>query len=201
MQLHRDALVVSERRDRLNGSQVSPCYREPSHSSPKPRSSQTLLMLRSAFVFLLLAGATEVRAQVDPLHHGSDARLALGLSLGYPALLNAVVGADAWHFTARISGAYYLEEANGVQLELGPRLVQTGPMRLDVVAGLGTAQIWWYGTDQSYLSYATLSCRVDWRGLFLTQGFLYRLQGTGEFDDGSRPGYFFSVGFAASIGL
>ena len=162
-------------------------------------------MLRSAFALLLLAGASEVQAQVDSPERAldRDPHLVLGVTLGFPALLNAVAGADAWHFTARISGAYYVPESNGVQLEVGPRLDRGGPTRLDLLAGIGTANIWWFGSesDSSYLSYTSLGLRVDWNGLFLTQGFFYRLHGTGDFEDGSRPGYFFSVGYAVSLGL
>jgi hypothetical protein len=172
---------------------------------PKSVSCKTLLMLRSVFALLLLAGASEVQAQVDSLERASDSdpHLVLGVTLGFPALLNAVAGVDAWHCTARISGAYYVPESNGVQLEVGPRLDRGGPTRLDVLAGLGTANIWWgFGEESSaYLSYTSLGFRVDWKGLFLTQGFFYRLHGTGDFEDGSRPGYFFSVGYAASIRL
>ena len=168
------------------------------------KQTETYPMMRTvrlALELLVLAAATEVRAQADPQDGGSDAHLVLGGSLGYPILLNAVAGVDAWRVTARISGAYYALDTNGVQLEVGSHLFTAGPTRLAVLAGLGAANYPGIDGPSSYYSYTSLGFRVDWRGLFLSQGFSYRLHGTNDFDDGTRPGYFFSLGYAVSIGL
>lgn len=101
----------------------------------------------------------------------------VGVSVGWPLGVNGVIGIETPQFGARVSGAYWGRDLSGVELALSALLFRASHSQMSVQTVIGTSRwdSWFESGPLQLTSYAGIGARVQWRGIFLSQGPCYRL--------------------------
>jgi hypothetical protein len=155
---------------------------------------------------MLLVGVTASRCWSEDQLVRVGTQALIGVSIGWPIGVNGLIGVETPRVGARVSGAYWGRALSGVELELSTPFFRMPHARgsINVVVGTNRWDLDFEPGPLELTSYAGMGVRVEWRGLFLSQGPCYRLntehapQGIGH---RSRFIWHMAAGYAFAFGV
>ena len=117
-----------------------------------------------------------------------DSYQEIGINIGTPAALNAAFGYWFNSVGLRVSGMYYGQETNGVQLNLGLRLSDNFKRRHALFIIRGASKI-----DNDEWTFLGLVYNLNFKGFFLETGLTF---GEGDY---SKPQIALQIGYMRRI--
>ena len=143
----------------------------------------SIRILKILIVLIGLVSTRHIHAQ-EEIDLRQESYPEIGINIGTPAVLNFAFGYWFNSIGVRVSGLYWEQGANGVQLNVGLKLSDNVRRRHALFIIGGTSNI-----DNTEWTFLGLVYNLNWRGFFLEPGLTF---GAGDF---SNPQVALQIGY------